>query len=279
VAVMLRLTRMGRKKRPFYRIVALDKRTRRDGRYLDKVGHYDPLTDPITLVVDHDLAIKWLQVGAQMSDTVKRLFTRDGVLLRWDLVKSETAQVEIEAQVSAHQAKNNKGPSEKSKYVPKDPEPIEPPAPKVDKKAEAKAEEAAPEAKAEEAPAEVAAAEAPAKEEKAEKAAPEAKAEEAPAKEAKAEKAAPEAKAEEAPAKEAKAKKAAPKAKAEEAPAKEAKAEKAAPKAKAEKAPAKEAKAEKAAPKAKAEKAPAKEAAAEKTSDDKKSDEEEKKSE
>ncbi len=153
MAVMLRLTRMGRKKRPFYRIVALDKRTRRDGKYIEKIGHYDPLTNPITLVVDHDAAIKWLEVGAQMSDTVKRLFTKDGVLLRWDLIKQETAQPEIEAQVQQHRDKKNPQPKAKDKYVPKDPEPIEPPEPKKDKKAEAKeekAEEAADEPKADE---------------------------------------------------------------------------------------------------------------------------------
>ncbi|MCB2210685.1 30S ribosomal protein S16 [bacterium] len=154
MAVMLRLTRMGRKKRPFYRIVALDKRTRRDGKYIEKIGHYDPLTNPITLVVDHDAAIKWLEVGAQMSDTVKRLFTKDGVMLRWDLVKQETAQPEIEAQVQQHREKKNPQPKAKDKYVPKDPEPIEPPEPKKDKKAEAaeepKAEEKKEEAKAEE---------------------------------------------------------------------------------------------------------------------------------
>jgi len=226
---MLRLTRMGRKKRPFYRIVALDKRTRRDGKYIEKIGHYDPLTDPITLVVDHDAAIKWMQVGAQMSDTVKRLFTKDGVMLRWDLVKSETAQTEIEEQVKAHQAKNNKGPVAKAKYTPTDPEPIEPPKPKEEKKAKPKAEEApAEDAKAEEKPAD------------------DAKVDEKPAKEAKPEKAkAPkkEAKAEEKPAAEEKPKKAAKKAeKAEEAPAKEKKEEAKAEKPAAEEKPKKAAK-------------------------------------
>jgi len=214
---MLRLTRMGRKKRPFYRIVALDKRTRRDGKYIEKIGHYDPLTDPITLVVDHDAAIKWMQVGAQMSDTVKRLFTKDGVMLRWDLVKSETAQTEIEEQVKAHQAKNNKGPVAKAKYTPTDPEPIEPPKPKEEKKAKPKAEEApAEEAKAEEKPAEEAKAE--------EKPKKEAKAEEKPAAEEKPKKAAKKAeKAEEAPAKEKKEEAKAEKPAAEEKPKKAAK--------------------------------------------------------
>jgi small subunit ribosomal protein S16 len=102
VAVKLRLTRLGRKKRPFYRIVAIDSRKRRDGSYIEKVGHYDPITQPANLLIDHDVALKWLNYGAVVSDTVRSLFKRDGVLLRWDMSKRDYEQVKIEEAVTAH---------------------------------------------------------------------------------------------------------------------------------------------------------------------------------
>ena len=107
MAVKLRLTRMGRKKRPFYRIVAIDSRKRRDGAYLEKIGHYDPLTRPATLVIDHDVALKWLNNGATPSDTVKNLFRRDGVMLRWDMSKRDYDQVKIEEAVKAHRERRD----------------------------------------------------------------------------------------------------------------------------------------------------------------------------
>lgn len=100
MAVSLRLTRMGRKKRPFYRIIAIDSRKRRDGKYIERIGYYDPITNPIQLEVDHDLAIKWLQRGAQPSQTVTSLFRKAGVMLRWDMVKRGYDQADIEAAVS-----------------------------------------------------------------------------------------------------------------------------------------------------------------------------------
>ncbi len=103
MAVKLRLTRLGRKKRPFYRIVAIDSRKGRDGSYIEKVGHYDPITQPAKLLIDHDVALKWLNVGAVVSDTVRSLFKRDGVLLRWDMSKRDYDQVKIEEAVKAHQ--------------------------------------------------------------------------------------------------------------------------------------------------------------------------------
>lgn len=149
MAVKLRLSRMGRKKRPFYRIVAVDSRKRRDGAYIEKIGHYDPVTRPASLVIDHDIAIKWLKEGAIPSDTVRSLFRQDGVMLRWDMVKRGNDQVKIEEAVKEHQQRNEAKAIKKDKPAPK-------PAPKKEEpKAEAKTEEAPKEeAKIEEAPAE-----------------------------------------------------------------------------------------------------------------------------
>lgn len=78
MAVSLRLTRMGSKKRPFYRIVAIDSRTRRDGRYIEQVGTYNPLTGEQK--INSEIALKWLNDGARPSDTVKDLLSKEGVM-------------------------------------------------------------------------------------------------------------------------------------------------------------------------------------------------------
>ncbi|GAB4368139.1 MAG: hypothetical protein Kow0042_09170 [Calditrichia bacterium] len=87
MAVKLRLRRMGRKKRPFYRIVAADSRSPRDGRFIEEIGYYNPLTDPATVEVKEDRALYWLSVGAIPSDTVRNLLSRKGIILRYDLQK------------------------------------------------------------------------------------------------------------------------------------------------------------------------------------------------
>jgi len=73
MAVRLRLTRMGAKKKPFYRIVAADTRAPRDGRIIEKLGHYDPMTEPPVIVVDLERVDYWIGVGATPSDTVAQL--------------------------------------------------------------------------------------------------------------------------------------------------------------------------------------------------------------
>ncbi len=78
MAVSLRLTRMGSKKRPFYRIVAMDSRTRRDGKYIEQIGTYNPLTGERK--VDSEIALKWLSDGAKPSDTVRDLLSKEGVM-------------------------------------------------------------------------------------------------------------------------------------------------------------------------------------------------------
>jgi small subunit ribosomal protein S16 len=74
--VKLRLTRMGKKKKPFYRIVAADSRVQRDGRCIEQLGYYDPMKDPFDLRVNLERVDYWLGVGAQPTETVKRLIDR-----------------------------------------------------------------------------------------------------------------------------------------------------------------------------------------------------------
>jgi small subunit ribosomal protein S16 len=80
MAVRIRLTRVGATKQPSYRLVVADSRNARDGRAIDTIGHYNPRTEPIELVVDEAKAKAWLAKGAQPSDTVRRLFKQAGVM-------------------------------------------------------------------------------------------------------------------------------------------------------------------------------------------------------
>jgi small subunit ribosomal protein S16 len=79
MAMKIRLTRMGSKKRPFYRIVAMDSATRRDGRALDYVGHYNPMVEPPEVQLDAEKIKKWLDRGAKPSDTVRAILRQAGV--------------------------------------------------------------------------------------------------------------------------------------------------------------------------------------------------------
>ncbi len=80
MAVKLRLTRIGKKKQPQYRIVAADARSPRDGRFIEILGHYDPRQDPSALTVDNDKAVKWLKEGAQPTERVAKLLTVSGAM-------------------------------------------------------------------------------------------------------------------------------------------------------------------------------------------------------
>jgi len=79
MAVKIRLKRMGAKKNPFYRIIVADSRSPRDGRFIEEIGYYDPLTEPKTVKIDNEKAIKWLNNGAKPTDTVDRLFRENGI--------------------------------------------------------------------------------------------------------------------------------------------------------------------------------------------------------
>ncbi len=80
MAVRIRLNKMGAKKRPFYRVVVADSRAPRDGRFIEIIGHYNPIVEPVEIVVDKEKAADWLKKGAQPSDTVKRLLKKIGVI-------------------------------------------------------------------------------------------------------------------------------------------------------------------------------------------------------
>ena len=78
MSVKIRLRRMGAKKAPFYRLVVADSRYPRDGRFIDEVGYYDPMTNPATVKIDNEKVAKWLESGAQPTETVKSLLTKNG---------------------------------------------------------------------------------------------------------------------------------------------------------------------------------------------------------
>ena len=80
MAVKLRLKRMGSKKKPFYRVVAADSRAPRDGRFIETVGTYNPITEPAEIKINEEVAMKWLKNGAIPTDTVRTLFKKQGIL-------------------------------------------------------------------------------------------------------------------------------------------------------------------------------------------------------
>ncbi len=89
MAVKLRLKRMGAKQRPFYRIVAADSRSPRDGRFIETVGTYDPIKSDNSVTLDEEKIVKWLNNGAQPTDTVKSILTNNGVWAKFKNTKKE----------------------------------------------------------------------------------------------------------------------------------------------------------------------------------------------
>ncbi len=80
MAVKLRLRRMGAKKQPYYRIVAADSRSPRDGKFIEILGTYNPLTQPAEIKLEEELVLKWLRTGAEPTETVRTLFRKTGIL-------------------------------------------------------------------------------------------------------------------------------------------------------------------------------------------------------
>lgn len=80
MSVKIRLKRMGMKKKPFYRVVVADIRSPRDGRFIEEIGYYDPMTEPSTVKIDAEAAKKWLGNGAQPTDTVRALLKKSGII-------------------------------------------------------------------------------------------------------------------------------------------------------------------------------------------------------
>jgi small subunit ribosomal protein S16 len=111
LAVHIRLRRMGKKKQPFYRIVAIDSRVARDGKYLDNIGTYNPRMEPAAVQLDSERVVYWLSKGAKPSDTVRSLLRRQGLLMRLHLQKlgMDEAQIsEAMKQWEAQQAERQK---------------------------------------------------------------------------------------------------------------------------------------------------------------------------
>lgn len=80
MAVKIRLKRMGAKRNPFYRLVVADSRSPRDGRFIEEIGTYNPTAEPAVMNVDEDKALDWLLKGAQPTDTVRNLFSKQGLM-------------------------------------------------------------------------------------------------------------------------------------------------------------------------------------------------------
>jgi small subunit ribosomal protein S16 len=92
MAVKLRLTRLGKTKQPTYRIVAIDSHTKRDGKYIELIGTYNPLVQPNQVKINEKVALKWLGEGAIPSNTVKNLFKEAGIMKKF--AESKTGKVE-----------------------------------------------------------------------------------------------------------------------------------------------------------------------------------------
>jgi small subunit ribosomal protein S16 len=165
MAVKMRLQRHGSKKRPFYFIVVADGRAPRDGKFIQKIGTYNPLTVPATIQLDRQVALEWLNKGAQPTDTVHRILSFKGVLYLKHLLrgvklglfdeatamaKFQTWFAEHEANIASKSEAHKKAQAAKKVYVPVVKKVAEPVA---EAPAEVVAEEAAPEAPADETPA------------------------------------------------------------------------------------------------------------------------------
>ncbi|MDR1012701.1 MAG: 30S ribosomal protein S16 [Lactobacillales bacterium] len=87
MAVRIRLKRMGSKKKPFYRVVVADSRSPRDGRFIQIVGTYNPLLDPAKVSIKDELVLNWLQKGAQPSNTVRSILSKEGIMKKFHEIK------------------------------------------------------------------------------------------------------------------------------------------------------------------------------------------------
>jgi small subunit ribosomal protein S16 len=99
LAVKLRLRRMGKKKQPIYKMVASDSRSPRDGKFLEAVGFYNPLTKPHTLDLKEDRIMYWLNVGAQPTHTVKSLLRQKGIILKKELISKGFDEEKVKSEL------------------------------------------------------------------------------------------------------------------------------------------------------------------------------------
>lgn len=121
MAVKLRLRRLGKKKQPVYKIVAADSRSPRDGKFIEAVGLYNPLTHPATLDIKEDRAMYWLNCGAQPTDTVRNLLSQKGLLLEKHLRKKGASEEKIkEEKENFHKLREAKSKAVRTKKKRKD---------------------------------------------------------------------------------------------------------------------------------------------------------------
>jgi small subunit ribosomal protein S16 len=121
LATRIRLTRMGRRNRPYFRIVVADSRNRRDGRFIEQLGTYDPIKRENRVSLQEDRVMYWLEHGAQPSDTVKNILSKLGIMLKWHLrnCKSEDVKkVEIQKWEMAQKAKESADKTTEPKTAP-----------------------------------------------------------------------------------------------------------------------------------------------------------------
>lgn len=102
--VKLRLRRRGRKKHPIYDIAAMDSRKSRNGEFLEKLGQYNPMTNPATIIMDRERALHWLRTGAQPTSIVRRLLSLQGITLELHLERKGKNAEEIQASLAKHEA-------------------------------------------------------------------------------------------------------------------------------------------------------------------------------
>ena len=103
MAVRLRLRRVGKKKKPIYQIVAADSRAARNGKFLEIIGRYDPVQNPMVIETKDTRVLHWLKNGALPSDTVKSLFQRTGLWLRWSLIRKKKDEATIATEMEKWQ--------------------------------------------------------------------------------------------------------------------------------------------------------------------------------
>ncbi len=115
MSVKLRMKRMGTKKRPFYRVVAIDSRMARDGRFIDIVGFYNPMVNPPEIKMDDDKVYNWLRNGALPSEKVRELFRRIGLMEKWSLVKKGVSIADLDAKLEERRAKQPRPAADKEK--------------------------------------------------------------------------------------------------------------------------------------------------------------------
>jgi small subunit ribosomal protein S16 len=108
LSVVIRLSRQGHRHRPFFRIAVADQRKAATGKFLQHIGYYDPAQNPPTLKVDEASALKWMNVGAQPSDTVRSLFQHTGIMDKFAKVRQGKATAETAGKVVAWKAKKPK---------------------------------------------------------------------------------------------------------------------------------------------------------------------------